>query len=164
MPVVEYVNLNDGQYFITADAGEMLTLDSGVLSGWVRTGNVFSALLPGSNGIPVDGKPVCRFYGRPRAGTDLHFFSALPADCQAVKSELGETQSPESDHAFDEFLADPVSGECSTGSIPLFHAYNNRPDADHRYSPSIAVIHALVFDGWTAEGYGPNAVAMCVPE
>ena len=161
-PVVEYVNLNDGHYFFTADAGEMSKLDSGVLTGWVRTGSVFSAFLPDPKGITVDSKSVCRFYGRQHDGS--HFPSALPVECQAVRSEFGEASLLESDHAFSELLPDPVSGECPTGSRSLYSAYKDRHDANQRYSPSIAVIHALVFDGWIAEGYGPNAVAMCFPE
>ena len=51
-------------YFITADAAEKQNLDTGVHSGWLRTGHSFKAYAAGSN--PSDSiNPVCRYYSPP---------------------------------------------------------------------------------------------------
>ena len=57
-----------------------------------------------------------------------------------------------------------VMQRARSNQFSILIATIDHDDANQRYSPSIAVIHALVFDGWIAEGYGPNAVAMCFPE
>ena len=38
---------------------------------------------------------------------------------------------------------------------------NQRADANHRYTTSIAIRDQMVARGSVAEGYGPNAVALC---
>jgi hypothetical protein len=51
------------------------------------------------------------------------------------------------------------------GSIPVYRAWNNRADSNHRYTTSLAVEEAMIAKGYLAEGYGPSATptAMCSP-
>ena len=52
-----------------------------------------------------------------------------------------------------------------TGTIPIYRAWNNRIDSNHRYTTDAAVQQAMIAKGYIAEGYGPGAmpVAMCSP-
>ena len=45
----------------------------------------------------------------------------------------------------------------------MFRLFNNRADANHRYTAEPAVQAAMVARGYIAEGYGPNATIMCAP-
>jgi len=58
-------------------------------------------------------------------------------------------------------LPDPVTGACPGDDIPVYRVFNQRVDANHRYSTSVAVRDQMVARGGVAEGYGPNAVALC---
>ncbi len=55
-----------------------------------------------------------------------------------------------------------------TGSQPLYRLYNNRPDANHRYTRSTQIRDAMLAQGWILEGSAINNtsrdfIAMCVP-
>jgi hypothetical protein len=59
---------------------------------------------------------------------------------------------------------DPSSGVCADPQTqPVYRVWNRRPDTNHRYTTSAAVRDQMVAAGGVAEGYGPNAVAMCAP-
>jgi hypothetical protein len=45
----------------------------------------------------------------------------------------------------------------------VYRAFNNRADANHRYTTSRDVRDQMVMMGYTAEGYGDDAVIMCAP-
>lgn len=164
VPIVEYYYLGRDHYFMTADVGEMSLLDHGMLAGWQRTGGVFLGFAAGETSSPTGTSPVCRYYGRPEAGLDSHFFSASPSECQAVQGNFSQSWILETPDAFRQFLPDLVTGACGQGTVPLHRAYNNRADANHRYSLSQLVIAEMKLHGWVAEGYGPSAVVMCVPQ
>ena len=59
-------------------------------------------------------------------------------------------------------LPDPVTGECSHNQIPVYRLWNARADSNHRYTTSPAIRDDMVSRGYVKEGYGPEAVAMCV--
>lgn len=159
--VVEY--FNGRHYFMTAEPEEMNALDKQLIKGWLRTGAIFLAYLPSIQSTPANSLPVCRFYGKPEAGLDSHFFSASAIECQAVVDQFSDAWLLETNDAFRARLPDPTVGACPDSTIPLYRAYNNRADANHRYSTSIALIAQMSNAGWIREGYGPDAVAMCVP-
>ena len=58
---------------------------------------------------------------------------------------------------------DIATGACLFDTTPVYRVYNNRPDANHRYTTSLATRDSMVVAGWIAEGYGPDAVAFCGP-
>jgi chorismate synthase len=45
----------------------------------------------------------------------------------------------------------------------VYREWNRRPDTNHRYTTSKAERDRMVALGGVAEGYGPDAVAMCAP-
>ena len=162
MPVVEYANGQNGHYFMTMNPAEMSLLDKGIFKDWFRTGAAFLALPPGST-VSTGANPVCRFYGKPEAGLDSHFYSASPKECDEVVQRFSSSWILETAEAFDVFLPDPISGACSGGSGPLYRVFNDRADANHRYLTSLDAVQMMLANGWIREGYGPNAVVMCVP-
>ena len=155
--VVEFYRVAAGHYFMTADSAEIDALDHGVLSGWVRTGETFNAYPPSETGRA----PVCRFYGRPEAGLDSHFYSASVSECQAVSARFSSAWIYESADVFTVALPDPADGACPAAALPVYRLYNSRADVNHRYTTSLSIRSAMLSAGWIAEGYGPLAVAMC---
>jgi hypothetical protein len=160
---VEFVNQALGEhYFVTADANEVAALDAGRFTGWQRTGRSFRVFAPGSS---VAGTaPVCRFYGRPEAGLASHFYSASAAECAAVRERFGDAWLLESSDVFAIFRPDPASGACPAGSSPVYRLYDERSHVSHRYVTDRGLRAQMVLAGWIAEGYGPDAVAMCAPQ
>lgn len=161
IPVVEFYNAARDHYFMTADRAEMALLDSNQKVGWIRTGGVFLSLSSLSQVTPTNAASVCRYYGRPEAGLDSHFFSASVIECQEVQAKFPNSWILETADAFRSYLPNVVTGACASESIPLYRAFNNRIDANHRYALSPLVFQG---SGWIREGYGDQAVAMCVPE
>lgn len=167
VPVVEYFNYRLLHAFMTSDADEMRALDAGVASGWHRTGEAFLAFAPTAVGTVPDAVPVCRYYGRPEAGLDSHFFSASSSECADVAQRFGDRWLLETPAAFALFLPDTATGACPHASMPIFRGFNNLPDANHRYATSAdAAVHPPAYlsgsPPWTLEGYGPGVV-MCAP-
>ena len=81
--VVEFHHAAFDHYLVTADPVEIGKLDSGVFTGWQRTGLSFNGLDAGDTS--PGARPVCRFYGLPSAGLDSHFLSASATECDEVK-------------------------------------------------------------------------------
>jgi hypothetical protein len=61
-------------------------------------------------------------------------------------------------------LPDPGTGTCAPGQIAVYRVWNARRDSNHRYTTQVAIRDAMVARGGIAEGYGPDAVAMCAPQ
>jgi hypothetical protein len=162
MPVgaVEYYNAGLDHYFISALQPDIDALDSGRLVGWVRTGLGFK-VLP-SMGIGVN--PVCRIYIPPAQG-DSHFFSASPQECTdtIAKFPTFELESPAVFYIALPVTSGPMAGTCPAGFVPVYRAFDNRADANHRYTIDRAVRDQMVARGYIAEGYGDDAVIMCAP-
>jgi len=58
-------------------------------------------------------------------------------------------------------LPDPATGACPSGDVPVYRVWNQRFDSNHRYTTSTAIRDQMIARGGVAEGYGPNAVALC---
>ena len=159
---VEYFNPALGHYFITTLPIETAVLDSGSIAGWIRTGQWFWAY-PASGNASGGRSPVCRFYGRPEAGLDSHFYSASPAECDAVLERFSSAWMLETSDLFDIGLPDPSAGACVAGTAPVYRLYNDRPDANHRYTADTQVRSSMIAAGWIPEGYGAGGVVMCSP-
>ena len=158
---VEFYNRQLDHYFVTHIADEIQKLDSGAVVGWQRTGYSFW-VWPDAATAPNGTSPTCRFYGRPEAGLDSHFYTASVDECNAVLARFSDAWILESPNFFYVYLPDTLTGECPQGTAPIYRLYDNRADADHRYIP-FQNIDWLdnVGHGWVPEGYGPNAVVMC---
>lgn len=127
--LIEYYNASLDHYFQTADESEQGVLDSGGIPGWTRTGASFFVFAGDSQESP-DLAPVCRFYGRPEAGINSHFYSANPSDCAIVLEKWPESWQLESMSAF---KVVSYVGQCWAPALTIWRVYNNRPDVNHRY-------------------------------
>lgn len=142
-------------YFISTDPAEIAALDSGTIKGWARTGYSFNTYAS----ISIGTSPVCRFYIPPEFG-DSHFFGRGVSECAATHAKFPQFVY-ESEEVFAMEL--PVNGVCGGATIPVYRVFDNRADANHRYTTDRSVRGAMVAKGWIAEGDGPDAVVMCSP-
>ena len=98
----------------------------------------------------------------PAAGLNSHFYSASPDECAATMTNgYGYAWGLEASEVFQMDLPDPVTGACPAGGVPVYRVFNQRTDANHRYTTSIAIRDQMVAKGGIAEGYGPNAITLC---
>jgi hypothetical protein len=160
---VEYYNATLDHYFVTAAPDEIAKLDRGEFVGWQRTQQSFNVFDPAT---PVAGaSAVCRFYGKPSAGLDSHFYSASAAECQEVRRRFAGVWDEETANAFGIFLPDLSTGQCPATTVPVYRSWNSRADSNHRFTTDPAIQQAMLARGYIAEGYGPGPlrVAMCAP-
>ena len=163
-PAFEYYNQALDHYFMSSSQPDIDALDSGRISGWERTGESLPVWITSFNcfgsGSPLNLVPVCRLYIPPADGNS-HFFSASAEECSAA-----QTQHPEfvleTSKAFYASLPDPQTGACLYDQIPVYRVWNARADSNHRYTVSLAIRDQMLSRGYLKEGYGPDAVAMCV--
>ena len=150
---VEFYNAQLRHYFLTASADEATGVDQGAAGpGWARTGHTFRT---------GGSAPVCRFYGNqmngesPQGpGPNSHFYTSHAGECDWVKLDPGWIYEG---IAFQ--IDNPVSGQCATGRIPVYRAYNMRwamNDSNHRITADYTAYQATVASGWAPEG-----VVMC---
>jgi uncharacterized repeat protein (TIGR02543 family) len=162
VPVVEFYNAALDHYFITANPGEMAKLDDGTFKGWQRTQQSFKAFPPESWALAAGlARVVCRFYGNPAAGLDSHFYSATKDECDDVKRKFPDSWIFESADVFQAVVPDRLTGECPDGTIPVYRLFNQRADANHRYTTDLAIRAQMIAKGYVPEGYGPLGVALC---
>jgi PKD repeat protein len=159
--VIEYYHAGLDHYFMTADPAEISALDSGQVSGWTRTNLTITAFSPTSSN--ADASAVCRFYGLPQAGLDSHFYSGSPSECEAVVLKFASSWALESSDVFRLPMPDVVTGTCAAGTQAVYRLFNNRKDANHRYTIDVKIREAMLTRGYIAEGYGPDGVAFCAP-
>jgi hypothetical protein len=163
VPVVEYYALGLDHYFYTVTPEEMTVLDAGIIPGWKRTGSFFWAY-PSDGSAPTGTQAVCRFYGRPEAGLNSHFYSVSADECRAVAQKYPLAWILESPDYFRTYL--PFNnGACPNApSQWVYRLYNNRPDANHRLTTSYLIQQFMqYYRGWIPEGYGIYSIAMCLP-
>jgi serine protease len=156
--VVEYYWAARDHYFITSIPAEIAALDASPPGGWVRTGESFGAYAQAS-GI---SSRVCRFYIPPAFG-DSHFFSASADECAAVQVKFPALLE-ETVGAFYIDLPDLNTGTCPSGTLPVYRLFNNRADANHRYTTSLTTRSQMLAKNYVSEGYGPMGVAMCAAQ
>jgi hypothetical protein len=158
--VVEYYHAALDHYFVSSLAPDIDALDSGRLTGWMRTGGGFFVYPSAAAGGP-NANPVCRIRIPPERG-DSHFFSASPQECAA---SIANTPSLvlETSNAF--YLPLPVrsanTAACADGLIPVYRIWNQRRDSNHRYTTDRAIRDQMVARGGVAEGDGDDAIALC---
>jgi hypothetical protein len=160
--VVEFYHAGLDHYFMTADPVEIDALDTGRLTGWQRTGMGFN-VVAGSASPTGGASAVCRYYGRPGAGLDTHFYSASPEECAAVGRNWPDQWVLESSNVFQVHLPDMMTGACPMGTLPIFRTWNERIDTNHRLTMDPNTQATMMGRGHVAEGYGDPPVAMCSP-
>ncbi len=154
--VIEYYNASLDHYFITWVAAEISDLDTGVHSGWARTGQSFSAYTTAQGGT----SSVCRYYIPPALG-DSHYFGRDATECDAT-GQKNPSFVLEDPQFMQMFL--PVVGNCPVSTTPVYRVFDNRPDANHRYTTDRTLRDQMVARGWLAEGDGQDLVVMCAPQ
>jgi hypothetical protein len=157
IPAVEYYHPGLDHYFVTSSVQDIADLDRGMFPGWARTGYDFDVW----DAASAEAVPVCRYYIPPAHG-DSHFFSASAYEC-SVAPTMFPWIVKESDAAFYVALPDTTTGACAIDEQPVYRLWNGRADSNHRYTASADVKAAMIARGFVAEGYGPDAVAMCAP-
>ncbi len=156
-PVIEYYNPALDHYFITAQPADIYYMDT-VLSGvFHRTGLYFYAYLNPLE-APAGARPVCRFFA---AGLiNSHFYSASAFECNYVQVTWPGIWYLETPSAF--FIQVPDGqGNCPDHTLPVYRFFNNRNDANHRYTVDLSVRRAMLNRAWVPEGSGPNSIAFC---
>ncbi|MFO1314053.1 MAG: hypothetical protein U1F58_00485 [Burkholderiales bacterium] len=153
---IEYLHAAFGHYFVTSISDEIAKLDTGVFSGWARTGLSFDVW----NDAESSGMQVCRFFSVAFPPTSSHFYTANPSECAITKANPDWTY----EGAVFRAKLPQADGNCATGTVPLYRMYNNGQGGapNHRYTTDHAVRADMIAAGWVPEGSGIG-VAMCVP-
>ena len=160
---VEYYNVDLDHFFITAQAFEQNSVESGAAGpGWYRTGYSFQTLASGSTAPGV--AQVCRFYGSVSPGPNSHFYTLDPAECQFLQMLQGVQSSMQPRWNYEGVrFADypPTRGRCPAGTTPVYRYYNNgfpARDSNHRFAIDPSVQAFMLSQGWLFEG-----AVMCAP-
>jgi hypothetical protein len=155
---VEYYHVDFEHYFVTSLPTEIANLDAGRFYGWARTGQTFRVFPLGEAGT----SNVCRFFSESFTPRSSHFYTPYGFECTGLKNNPRWTFEGD---VFGFRLPD-ASGNCPTGTVPLYRFYNNGADGapNHRFTTSLLVRAQMVAQGWTAEGLGPQVVYVCVPQ
>ena len=159
--VVEFYDTLLDHYFVTTDAGEIANLSLFGAPRWQRTGHVFYAWAnPASAPPSVIPRNVCRFYAGPQLQIDSYYFTADATECSTVATTGGSVWSLQTNAAF--WVEVPnAEGVCRAGTLPVYRFFNNRRDANYRYTIDLSVRRAMVNRAWVPSGKGSNGVSFC---
>ena len=155
---IEFYNASLDHYFISSLAPDIDALDTGRFAGWARTGRVFG-VFPSQAAGGAAITAVCRIIIPPPHG-DSHFFGRSAQECSDTLTKF-PFMSEETPDAF--FVTLPAAGVCPAGTTPVYRAFDNRADANHRYMIDRALRDQMAAAGWTIEGDGADFVVMCAP-
>jgi alpha-N-acetylglucosaminidase len=153
---IEFVHAAFGHHFISADPAEVAKLDTGVFSGWARTGLAFNV-----HGKAAAGRAsVCRFFTTAFPPTSSHFYAPRGLGCEGALDN-GDWQF-EGD-VFFTALPD-ADGHCPGDEQPVYRLYNNGQGGapNHRFTTDASVRAQMLASGYIAEGTGIG-VGMCSP-
>jgi serine protease len=159
--VVEFYDAALDHYLISSDANEIALLDTVGRERWQRTGHVFygwSAPLLAPDGVFPQN--VCRFYAGPEVQIDSYYFTADPATCAFVIANNQGLWTLQTSEAFWIEVPD-ASGACRSGTVPVYAFFNNRRDANHRYTIDLSVRRAMQNRAWVPDGVAQNGAAFC---
>jgi hypothetical protein len=151
--VIEYVSKGAEHYFMTGSADEKRLLDS-YPALYSKTGRGFSAWSSSAVSKPAEAVAVQRFYVPSVAS---HVFTSRANEIELLRSY------PASKFSFgfvDEgvafFAVAPSEDRCASGMKAIYRAFNNRSDANHRYSNDVKLQATMVSRGFSHEN-----VAFC---
>jgi hypothetical protein len=152
VPVVEFLDVANGRYWLTANPGAALAIDyANELAVARRTGVRYRAW----SGTYFDGMaPVCRFQGNPARGLHSRFITLEGPECAAL--ERGRDWVLEGRGEIAAFVPTRPN-TCPAGLLPLRRFFNGLADANHRYVVDGGIAAEMTARGWIDEG-----TAMCV--
>lgn len=154
---VEFYHAGLDHYFYSGDTGEIAAVDAGKVGPWTRTGKSFRAVTYPGSVLSTTDTAVYRFFGKPGAGPNSHFFTRDRAECYVVD------RSAKWDFEGLPMWASPVNadGTCaapfSQQRVPLHRVWRPFGDSNHRFTTDRAIVAQMVAKGWVDEG-----AAMCV--
>jgi serine protease len=159
LPVIEYYRADLDHYFITSSPDEIAYLDQYLGNVWQRTGGVFYAY-PSGDVAPIAAQPVCRLF----AGglINSNFWSASFAQCAAVAADAQDGWHEETPSAFWIELPD-ANGNCPAGEVPVFRFFNNRRDANQRFTVDRSERRAMQNRAWVLDAPNATGAAFCSP-
>jgi serine protease len=160
-PVIEYYRADLDHYFITATPAEVNYVDTYLSGIFQRTGYYFYAYLSPFV-APAGARPVCRFYAGADVQINSHYYTADSTECQFVLARWPGVWNLETAAAFYIQVPDTV-GACPDGTLPVYRFFNNRRDANHRYTVDLSIRRAMINRGWVPEGTGPTSDVFCSP-
>ena len=153
---LEYFHAGFAHHFVTANQEEINNLDTGVFSGWARTGQGFNVDTSAANGLV----PVCRFFTTAFPPSSSHFYAPRGLGCE------GTLQDPHWQFEGDVFhmRIPDANGNCQSGTIPVYRLNNNGQGGapNHRFTTSDETRVEMLANGYIAEGAGIG-VGMCAP-
>lgn len=157
-PVVEFRNTILNHYFMTIDPQNVADILAGRYGqGWELTGQSFKGWTSPNATYAPDG--VCRFYGGYLpGGPNSHFYTAVPSECEQVKSGY---YGPWGYEGIGFYSRASAAGACPASFLGVNRAYNMRwwaNDSNHRFSTSDSTMRDLEGEGWNYEG-----IVMCTP-
>ncbi len=159
--VVEFYRADLDHYFITADPAEVHFIETFLGGIFQRTGLYFYAYLSRES-APANAQPVCRFYADADVQINSHWYSANQQECLFVLVNWPGVWNLERADAF--FIQVPdADGRCPAKTLPVYRFFNNRRDANHRYTVDLSTRRAMTNRAWAPEGYGVDSVVFCSP-
>ena len=159
VPVIEYYRSDLDHYFITASADEAAYYDTFLANVWQRTGGVFYAYTS-SLGAPAGAQPVCRYSA---AGLiNSNFWSADAGECASVGRNTANGWTLDTPQAF--WIETPgFDGTCPDAEVPVYRFFDNRRDANQRFTVDRSERRAMQNRAWVLDGPGSGGAAFCSP-
>jgi serine protease len=159
VPVVEYYRADLDHYFVTASAAEIAYYDTFLAATWQRTGGLFYAYPSGAT-APPGARAVCRYSA---AGlVNSNYWSADPSQCAAVKANAAGGWTEDTPAAFWIEVAD-ASGQCMDGHVPVYRFFDNRRDANQRFTVDRSERRAMQNRAWVADADNGTGAVFCAP-
>jgi len=159
--VVEFYRADLDHYFISASPIEINYIDRFLGGIFQRTGLFFYAYLT-SFLAPPGVQPVCRFYADANVQINSHYYTADQGECAFVQANWPGIWQLEQANAFYIQVPD-LAGNCPAKTLPVYRFFNNRRDANHRYTVDLSQRRAMLNRAWAPEGNGSKSVAFCSP-
>lgn len=160
--VIEYHDVLQNRYFVTAAPQEQTTIESEQAGRWRRTGLSFKA------GGTV---AVCRFHGNTHInpstggmyGPITYYYTPDMGNCNFL-NQIYDPYIPSMEFERFDFSTTPATGgNCPPYLVPVYRAYNDGYalgiESNHRFSTDPNAIREVVAQGWIDEG-----VRFCAPQ
>jgi subtilisin family serine protease len=159
VPVVEYYRADLDHYFVTASAAEIAYYDTFLAATWQRTGGMFYAYPSGAT-APPGARAVCRYSA---AGLiNSNYWSADPSQCAAVAANAAGGWHEDTPAAFYIEVAD-ASGQCGDGHVPVYRFFDNRRDANQRFTVDRSERRAMQNRAWVEDAGNATGAVFCAP-
>jgi hypothetical protein len=149
------------RYLLTADPLLITALDGACVPGWTRTGESLRVFAATANVASV-GANLCKASGHSAGNVALLIGARTPA-CETGMRRVPNVWPQSAVGLPAAAVPNEVDGSCGAGTMAVFGVVDDRPDLNHRYTPSLSVRDQMLGQGWRSAGSGALGVAMCAP-